>query len=141
MKALIVNGKVAELHAEGFPVHPDWTWVDAPDEVKVGWGYADGKFTAPVLSPDEIIASLTAAVQSHLDATARSRGYDGILSACTYTDDPIPKFAAEGQACKTWRGAVWAACYAHMDKVMAGKAPVPSKEELLALLPKMVWPT
>lgn len=91
-------------------------------------------------SPEQIITSLTAAVQQHLDDTARTRGYDGILSACTYATDTHLPFQAEGQACVTWRGSVWTACYAIMAQVQAGTHPMPTAASLIAELPAMVWP-
>jgi len=42
MKALILNGRVADLHETGFEVHSSMSWVDCDDKVDVGWTY-DGK--------------------------------------------------------------------------------------------------
>ena len=42
MKALILDGRVADLHETGFEVHSSCTWVDCDDKVAVGWTY-DGK--------------------------------------------------------------------------------------------------
>lgn len=81
------------------------------------------------------IAQLTAAIQRHLDETARSKNYDGILSLCTYATSTNPIFAAEGQAGLAWRDAVWTASYEIMDEVLAGERPVPTAEELIDLLP------
>jgi hypothetical protein len=94
---------------------------------------------APVLTPEQIIATLTAAVQAHLDATARTRNYDGILSLCSYAASTNPTFAAEGQAGVNWRDAVWASCYTIMAAVQGGTRAVPSKEELIAELPVIGW--
>ena len=90
--------------------------------------------------PAEIVAQLTRAVQVHLDATARQRGYDGILSCASYATSGNARFAAEGQACVMWRDAVWSACYAIMAEVQSGTRPVPAAPELIAELPAMVWP-
>lgn len=80
------------------------------------------------------------AVQQHLDAVAAARGYDGILSACTYAVDTHPTFKSEGQACVNWRGAVWASCYQILAEVQAGTRTAPTEQELIALLPAIVWP-
>jgi len=69
------------------------------------------------------------AVQSHLDTTARAKGYDSILSACTYAGYTNP-FQAEGQAFTEWRGNVWAYCYSQID-IFTGTV-----EEFIATLPK-----
>ena len=42
MKALILNGKVVDLHKTEFEVHSSMSWVDCDDKVAVGWTY-DGK--------------------------------------------------------------------------------------------------
>lgn len=86
------------------------------------------------------INRLTAAVQSHLDATARERNYDGIMSLCTYATSQNAKFSAEGQAGVVWRDAVWAKCYQVMDEALAGLRPVPTEVELIAELPVFAWP-
>lgn len=95
----------------------------------------------PRPSDSELVYALTAAVQSHLDAEARTRNYDGILSLCTYATSTNATFAAEGQAGVEWRDAVWAACYTTMRAVKDGNRPVPTAIELIAELPAMVWPT
>ena len=113
--------------------------------------YAPDEAGAPVLIPvpepveppapyvptaAEIQAGLVAAVQAHLDASAKARGYDNILSAVTYAGDAIvPQFDIEGQAYKTWRTQVWAYCYAYLAEVQAGTKAVPTAPELIALLP------
>lgn len=93
----------------------------------------------PPLSAEEIIARLTAAIQKHLDDTARTRGYDGILSACSYATDINPPFAAEAQACVNWRSAVWSFSYGYMAEVQLGQHPIPTAEELISMLPEIVW--
>ena len=94
----------------------------------------------PPPTEEEVIEALSAAVQRHLDATARTRNYDGILSLCSYATSTDPTFATEGQAGVLWRDACWRRCYEVMAEVKAGVQPVPTAEELIASLPAMVWP-
>lgn len=94
-------------------------------------------------TPEEIIAQtkqyLTNVVQNYLDTTVQARGYDGILSVCSYIDTGNEQFDAEGIACRKWRSAVWAKCYELEALVLAGEMEVPSEEELITLLPVLEW--
>ncbi len=84
--------------------------------------------------------ALVTAVQANLDATARSRNYDGILSLCSYAASTDPKFGAEGKAGLAWRDACWAYCYKVLADVLAGRRGIPTEAQLLAELPKFTWP-
>jgi len=99
-------------------------------------------YVAPVVPPSEasIKSRLTSAIQSMLDETAKERGYDSILSLCTYATSTNAKFAAEGQAAVEWRDEVWAKGYAILADVESGARAIPTVDELLAELPNFVWP-
>jgi len=96
------------------------------------------------LLQEEFLAStksrLTSAIQTMLDETARERGYDNILSLCTYATSPTVKFADEGQAAIKWRDEVWAKGYTILADVESGSRAIPTVDELLAELPNFVWP-
>lgn len=87
-----------------------------------------------------VLANLTQAIQNHLDDTAKTRGYDGILSLASYAASTNTGFAAEALAGVAWRDAVWAKGYEIQAAVIAGTRAVPTEAELLAELPVMVWP-
>ena len=93
---------------------------------------------------EEFLASkksrLTSAVQSMLDETARERGYDSILSLCSYATSTAAKFSAEGQAGVSWRDEVWAQGYSILADVESGARAIPTVDELLSELPSFVWP-
>ena len=91
-------------------------------------------------TPEEQLAVFTAAIQAHLDNFAKTRNYDGILSAASYANSAVPKFRAEGQYAAEMRDAVWAKGYEIMDAVLAGARPMPDLEEVLAELPALEWP-
>ena len=85
--------------------------------------------------------SIVDATQQRLDDFARTRNYDGILSACTYATSAVPKFAAEGQYAVQARDATWAALYQFMANVQAGTRPVPSGfADIEPDLPALEWP-
>jgi hypothetical protein len=79
------------------------------------------------------------AVQAHLDAAARGRGYDGILSASSYAATANP-FQSESQSFLNWRAACWAHCYQALADVQAGTRSMPTIPDLLAELPALVLP-
>jgi hypothetical protein len=95
---------------------------------------------ATAKTPAQIQAEMTTAVQRHLDAEAKTRGYDGILSLASYASSTHPSFSAEGKAGLDWRDAVWAYCYQVLLDVQAETRPIPTEAELIAELPVMVWP-
>ncbi len=81
-------------------------------------------------------ARLAGIVQLHLDNTAKARGYDNILSACSYAAS-LNTYQAEGQSFLQWRAACWDTCYQILGDVTSGARAVPTEAELLAELPVM----
>ena len=86
------------------------------------------------------LTSYTAAIQKRLDDFARTRNYDGILSAATYATSAVAKFKAEGQYAVEARDATWAKGYEILAAVQAGTRPAPTLDELAAELPALAWP-
>lgn len=100
-----------------------------------------GNTPLPVDPPttEQVVATYTASVQQRLDDFARTRGYDGILSACTYATSTVPKFAAEGQDAVNARDTTWASCYAILADVQSGARPMPTLSDLTLELPVLAW--
>lgn len=94
----------------------------------------------PPPTVEQIVAGFSAGVQQHLDTFARTRNYDGILSACTYATSIVPKFKAEGQYAVEARDETWAKFYEILAAVEAGACPAPTLDELSAELPALAWP-
>jgi hypothetical protein len=79
-------------------------------------------------------------VQTKLDNFAATRGYSGILSACSYVGSTNPKFKAEADQCIILRDATWAALYTYLANITAGTEPLPYKYQLVeAKLPELAW--
>ena len=96
----------------------------------------------PVIPPtvDQMVDSFKAAIQANLDAFAQQRGYDGILSACTYASSTVTKFRQEGQRCVDLRDQTWAASYVLLDEVMQGIKPMPASiDDVRNVLPALTW--
>jgi hypothetical protein len=80
-------------------------------------------------------------VQARLDAFARTREYDGILSLCTYASSAVSAYAVEGQYGVDARDATWTALYAILAEVETGARPMPlGYDEIAPELPVLAWP-
>lgn len=102
---------------------------------------ATGEITfIDVEAPAPTLTDYTLALQEHIDATARARGYDGGLAFASYVDSMQPGWAVEARTFVGWRDAVWVAAYAVMTAVQAGQRTAPSIEELIGEMPAVVWP-
>ena len=142
--AIIENGIVANAVLAEPAYAAEQGWVKLPAGAGIGWHYDGQVFSPPppvVRDPEEIRAEIVAATQQRLDTFAQSRGYDGILSACTYATSPTPRFAAEGQYCVEARDATWARLYEMLGEVLAGTRPMPSGfADVEPELPALSWP-
>lgn len=86
-------------------------------------------------------ADIVASTQRRLDEFAKTRNYDGILSAATYAFSAVPRFQSEGQYAVEARDATWAALYEILGEVLAGTRPAPSGyADIEPELPVLEWP-
>jgi hypothetical protein len=87
------------------------------------------------------IQSVQNQTQKALDDFAMTRGYNSMLSLCTYATSPHPKFSKEGQYGVEVRDAIWAKLLEVLEEVQAGTRPMPSDyTEIEAELPVLEWP-
>ena len=89
---------------------------------------------------DQRKAVLLAAVDAHLNAMAKARGYDSIITAALRAALPASPFHDEGVAFGTWMDLVYAKCYEMLALVVSGAMEEPTKDQLLALLPPLNLP-
>ncbi len=116
-----------------------------PVEVSGKW---QAQYGTVDMSPEDIAAvdaSIQAEIvnntQSRLDKFAATKGYDSILSACTYADSSIPSFASDGKYAVQARDLVWSELYKLLDEVLSGARKKPCCfSEIEALLPELKWP-
>lgn len=131
---------VIEVDVEEGPAGPQQEAPEGyePVPAAIDWGALTPPPGPP--SPAELFAQAVDYTQKRLDDFAASRGYDGILSLCTYATDPDPVYSAEGQRGVTLRSTTWATLRNLQREILAGQRPLPSSwEELDGLLPPLTW--
>jgi hypothetical protein len=85
--------------------------------------------------------SIVKQTQDRLDTFAKTRNYDGILSAATYATSTVPKFQQEGQYAVVARDQTWATLYEILAEVQTGTRPAPtSYADIEPELPVLAWP-
>ena len=110
----------------------------------------DGVWTQTVevvpLTEEEIQIAFDARIQffknivsEYLDQAVIEKGYDNIVSACSYAGYPN-EYQLEAQAAIEFRASVWSMCYTILDDVKNKVRTEPTEEELLNELPTIVWP-
>lgn len=95
---------------------------------------------APGPSAEELFQFSSMQAQQRLDNFARARGYDGILSLCSYSTDPDPVYSSEGRSGVLARSQTWGALRVIRDSVLSGQRPMPGTwAEIESELPPLVW--
>lgn len=130
---------------EGKPVNEPITTLQqfqaALDAWKAAYDEAHNPPEPVPPTPDQIMDGIVQETQRRLDDFAKTRGYDGILSLCTYATSSVPKFAAEGQYGVEVRDATWAKLYEILAQVEAGTRPMPEGySDIEPELPVLAWP-
>jgi hypothetical protein len=111
------------------------------ERVNIGQLWDGENFSDPPRDLRKLQADVIAATQARLDNFARERGYDGILSACSYAASTNSTFAEEGMRCVELRDETWAMLYQMLAEVQANSRPVPSSfAEIEPDLPDLIWP-
>lgn len=108
--------------------------------IEVGPDGVPREVVAAPPSFDQRKAVLLAAVDAHLNAAAKAKGYDSILSASLRAALPTSPFHAEGVAFGTWMDAVYAQCYQVLAQVQANEIAEPDEAQLIAMLPALQLP-
>lgn len=143
---VIENGKVSntiEIASLALGAALGLVVVDAALGGKIGDHYnaQAGTFSpAPTPAPTEaeLVAGYEAEVEKFLQAGAASMGFDSIITAVSYAEEPaVPLFQQQGQALRAWRSLTWAKCREVLASVKAGDRPAPTYEQLLAELPEL----
>lgn len=105
------------------------------------WRAAGNVPDQPPLPPfEQRTAALLVKVDEHLNAAARAKGYDSIITAALRAALPASPFHAEGVAFGTWMDLVYAKCYEVLAKVQANEIAEPDEAQLIAMLPALQLP-
>lgn len=143
MKILHRNGRIIGTATDAYSGSeltldaPAWFDIAKVDQYAID--EVDGTFT--LRDTFDFQAFVVAQTQARLDSFARTRNYDGILSACTYATSTVPKFQAEGQHCVDARDQTWAALYQLMADVQTGAVQPPASwADVESVLPVLEWP-
>ena len=111
------------------------TWLDRWEAERA---IEDAPPPPPTL--EQIKATLEAALDAYIDSVAQAKGYDSRITAALRAGYPNP-WQAEGIAFGTWMDSCYSTALTIMTEVQAGTRPIPTKDELIAAMPTMVWPT
>lgn len=136
--ARIIDGKVAQIITISDGDAPLES-LFAPEVIDQIVEY-DPRPKPPAPSLEERMAGLLIAVDVHLNAAARAKGYDSIVTAALRAGYPGP-FHDEGVAFATWMDATYAQCYALLAQWQAGELEEPTAADLIALLPTLELPS
>lgn len=144
--ALIRSQKVSEVFPSREEIagryHPDFiaSLVDIPDHVKINWYVVDGQWLERLPPPPPTADDYAAAIQSHVDATAKARGYADGVALAGYSTSTVPAWAAEAQAFIGWRDSVWLYAYLELSQVQSGQKPPQAIADFVGNLPTIDWP-
>lgn len=104
----------------------------------------NGGAISPALVGEELFSAFEVVVkdivQARLDNLARQRGYDHIVSMCSYQFSPIAKYAKEAEYGISVRDTAWASLYQTFQEIRTGLRPIPTTEPILtAMFPAVSW--
>ena len=116
-------------------------YVAAYPDREADWDALEDSQNQQLITTEQLQQTIVTATQQRLDDFAKTRNYDGILSACTYATSTVIKFQVEGQYCVNARDATWATLYQLFDDVTNGIKPMPASfNDVEPLLPILEWP-
>lgn len=122
---------------ESTPIDDNGTWKKTWEIVSISPVLAQER-RAKKYSNFETIVQIY--VQNKLDAFAKTRGYESILSACTYATSSIDSFRIEGQRCIVLRDGMWAKAFQILNDCFSGARPIyESIEPVEAEFPRLSW--
>ena len=139
------------VKTEPIPEHNQWLQKAVKDKVKkVGSAWVE-KYLIVDKTGDELEQGkveysawlkkqMIEKTQLRLDEFAQSKGYDNILSACTYATSKVEKYRAEGQRAVDLRDETWGTLENILNAIDAGiLAFTTSYDDIEQELPVLSW--
>ena len=118
---------------EGAPIQVDGVWTQVWETVSLTEEEKKAGFAT-------VQNDISSVVKQKLDAFAMEKGYDNILTACTYATSTVAKFAKEGKYAAKMRDSTWAALYDIFEQAEEGLVEHPkSFADIETKLPTLVW--
>jgi len=87
-------------------------------------------------APPPTIADYRAAIDAHVEATAKARDYNSAAHMASYVASTVPAWADEAKAFVAWRDAVWVTAF-NLLRTLTEPIPV---ADAIDMLPKVEWP-
>jgi len=124
----VVFSELLEDFPDGVGFRADPTDCE-PHGVQIFNDAAAGKYgpiapyAPPVFTKEQIVAILSSAIQSALDAGSQVWGYDSLASAISYLNSTIAQYTADAKALIAWRDTVWSWAIPQFANITAGELP------------------
>lgn len=80
-------------------------------------------------------AEIAAAIDAHVEAQARSMGYNDASACAGYVNSTVEAWAEDARVFIAWRDAVWTTAFA-LQAQHAEAGTVPTLDDVLAALPE-----
>lgn len=113
-----------------------WYSRQRPDQEEVSDGAPE---LLAFFNPPPTETDYGAAIQAHLEATARARGYVDAVTLISYAASGNAAWAQEAATFVGWRDQVWAYAFQELARVQSGQRTQPTITGLVAELPGIQW--
>lgn len=144
MRACLLDqsGRVVNVVVVGDGYTPPAGLTIGPDGGEIGGTWNGTEYQKPPAPPSPALTQddYAAAIQGHIDATAKSKGYADGVALASYINSTIPTWQAEAAVFVPWRDSVWLSAYTTLAAMQGGATP-PTLNQLIAGLPTIKWPT
>ena len=125
---------VYQTLTDGTPVFQNGVWVQ-------NWIVSDADPLQVAANKSNMIAMCEQDNQQRMDDFAQTRGYDNMLSACTYATSNTEPYHTEGQYCVEARDSSWSDFYAYFAACENGSRVWPTSfADVVPALPVLQWP-